>query len=58
DYYVTSAKIEFGNSGGIAVSTKNNCILGIPTFVKAGQIETLGRVLSTEAMFEAWGISF
>ncbi|MDP3902209.1 MAG: trypsin-like peptidase domain-containing protein [bacterium] len=58
DYYVTSAKIEFGNSGGIAVSTKNNCVLGIPTFVKAGQIETLGRVLSTEAMFEAWGISF
>ena len=55
---ITSAKIEFGNSGGIAVSTKNNCILGIPTFVKAGQIETLGRVLSTEAMFEAWGISF
>lgn len=58
DYYITSAKIELGNSGGIAVSTKNNCILGIPTFVKAGQIETLGRILTTEAMFEAWGIKF
>lgn len=58
DYYITSAKIEMGNSGGIAVSTENNCILGIPTFVKAGKLETLGRILINKKMFEAWGIPF
>ena len=56
DFYITSAKIEHGNSGGIALSTEKNCILGIPTFVRKGEIETLGRILSTQAIFTRWGV--
>ncbi len=56
DYYITSAKIEHGNSGGIALSIDKNCILGIPTFVRKGEIETLGRILSAQAIFAKWGV--
>ncbi len=56
DFYITSAKIEHGNSGGIALSTEKNCILGIPTFVRKGEIETLGRILSTQAIFTRWDV--
>jgi len=43
-YYITSAKIEHGNSGGVAVLVKNGCNLGIPTAVVGGELESLGRV--------------
>ena len=42
-YIKTSAKIDQGNSGGIAISD-SGCVYGIPTFVKS-QIESLGRIL-------------
>ncbi len=45
-YYITSAKVERGNSGGAAILIKENCYLGIPTFVDAGEIESLARILS------------
>lgn len=45
NYYITSAKVERGNSGGAAILTKQNCYLGIPTFVDAGEIESLARIL-------------
>lgn len=44
-YYITSAKVERGNSGGAAILVKRNCYLGIPTFVDAGEIESLARIL-------------
>ena len=44
-YYITSAKLDRGNSGGAALHTKNDCYLGIPTFVVAGRLESLGRIL-------------
>lgn len=44
-YYTTSAKIEHGNSGGIAIDKNNDCYLGIPTASYTGQIESLGRIL-------------
>jgi hypothetical protein len=44
-YYTTSAKIESGNSGGLAISLENNCYLGIPTATVAGNYESLGRIL-------------
>ena len=44
-YYITSAKLEQGNSGGAAISVKDDCYLGIPTFVRAGNLESLGRIL-------------
>jgi hypothetical protein len=45
NYYITSAKVERGNSGGAAILVKDNCYLGIPTFVDAGEIESLARIL-------------
>lgn len=45
DYFITSAKIERGNSGGIVVLLKNNCLLGVSTFVQFGQLESLARIL-------------
>ncbi|OGI95168.1 hypothetical protein A2917_00750 [Candidatus Nomurabacteria bacterium RIFCSPLOWO2_01_FULL_42_17] len=45
DYYITSAKIDKGNSGGAAVLIKNDCYLGIPTASVVGVIESLGRIL-------------
>ena len=48
-YYITSAKIEHGNSGGTAIYLKDNCILGIPTSSRVGEIESLGRILDFKA---------
>jgi len=49
-YYVTSAKIDRGNSGGIAVSVKDNCIVGMPSASVTGSIESLGRILSVKTI--------
>ena len=43
-WYVTSAKIETGNSGGAAIGP-DSCFIGIPTWVKIGQVESQGRLL-------------
>jgi hypothetical protein len=51
DYYITSAKVESGNSGGAAIYSKHNCYLGIPTFAKKGVIESLARILKQEIIF-------
>jgi hypothetical protein len=44
-YYITSAKIDAGNSGGAAILLKENCFLGIPTYIVKGKAESLGRIL-------------
>lgn len=47
-HYITSAKIDHGNSGGAAIlvegSNASSCYLGVPTFVNIGEIESLGRI--------------
>ena len=43
--FITSAKVEQGNSGGAAILLKDNCLLGIPTFVTLGKVESLARIL-------------
>jgi len=48
EHYITSAKIERGHSGSAGISLKQNCYLGIPTFVRAGSIESLGRILDIQ----------
>jgi len=45
EYYVTSAKIESGNSGGAAIHVKNDCLIGLPTIVVRGKLESLARIL-------------
>ena len=52
NFYITSAKIERGVSGGVAVLVDKNCYLGIPTFVRAGEVESLGRVLDARLLIE------
>jgi hypothetical protein len=55
DYYVTSAKVDAGNSGGVAIligSSGESCYLGIPTFVEAGRAESLGRILKASTIVE------
>lgn len=44
-YYLTSAKIESGNSGGLALTQDLSCVVGIPTYVEVGEVESLGRIL-------------
>lgn len=46
--YFISAKMDSGNSGGIAFSKDNNklCILGIPTWISIGNYETQGMIQS------------
>ncbi|MDE1946952.1 MAG: hypothetical protein KGI23_03725 [Patescibacteria group bacterium] len=44
-YYTTSAKIDHGNSGGLAIDENNDCYFGIPTWNESGSFESLGRIL-------------
>jgi hypothetical protein len=46
--YFVSAKIDKGNSGGLALSKYNSqpCILGVPTWVEHGYFENMGVVES------------
>ncbi|MDE2001745.1 MAG: trypsin-like peptidase domain-containing protein [Patescibacteria group bacterium] len=53
NYYITSAKVEHGNSGGAAIMLANDCYLGIPTFVESGSIESLARILKSQLIFPA-----
>jgi len=44
--YIVSAKVDHGNSGGLALAKENGkiCLLGIPTWVVTGQVESAGIV--------------
>ena len=44
-YFITSAKVDQGNSGGVAIIQKESCLLGIPTYASLGQVESLARIL-------------
>ncbi|OGI67277.1 hypothetical protein A2823_01520 [Candidatus Nomurabacteria bacterium RIFCSPHIGHO2_01_FULL_41_91] len=50
-YYKTSAKIDHGNSGGIAIED-SGCVIGIPTFVQQGELESIGRILDLKYIFD------
>lgn len=50
DYYVTSAKVNRGNSGGAAIDIKNDCYLGIPTYYER-DVESLPRILKWQAWY-------
>lgn len=51
-YYTTSAKIEKGNSGGVAIQPERNCYAGIPSAVRFGTYENLGRILNANTVFQ------
>jgi len=52
NYYVTDAKIDHGNSGGVAVLLKDDCWLGIPSSSVVGQIESMGRILKGNLVYQ------
>ncbi len=51
-YYITSAKIGRGNSGGAAISVDNDCYMGIPTLVMKGKVANLGRILDIRKIID------
>ncbi len=53
-YYITSAKVEHGNSGGAAILVEKNCYLGIPSFAYSGEIESLARILDLSSTSSVW----
>jgi len=53
DYYiVTSAKIEEGHSGGGAFLKSTGCLVGMPTFVRLGKIESFARLINISYLQE------
>lgn len=52
-YYVTSAKVEHGDSGGAAILKSQNCYLGIPSYAITGSVESLARILSLKGIFSS-----
>ncbi|MFA7377216.1 MAG: RDD family protein [Patescibacteria group bacterium] len=48
---LTSAKIDSGNSGGIAVDY-NGCMIGVPAAVSEGKYENMGVIISTDLIYE------
>lgn len=51
DYFVTSAKVEHGNSGGAAILVKDDCYLGPPSYGQSGTVESLSRILNVRLLF-------
>ena len=51
-FYTTSAKIEHGNSGGLAIDETNDCYFGIPTWNESGSFESLGRILPSSVFLQ------
>ena len=48
----TSAKIDRGNSGGIAIED-SGCVLGIPTYIDADANGSIGRILDLGNLFQS-----
>ena len=52
--YITSAKIDSGNSGGAAVDIKNDCYIGMPTFTIDGDSASLARIRTWGSLFTVY----
>ena len=48
---LTSAKIDEGNSGGLAVDQKG-CMVGVPVAISEGRYQNLGVIISTDLILE------
>lgn len=51
--YKTSAKIDRGNSGGLAVDNNNKCSIGIPTWATSGSFDGLGYIQSWDMIIKS-----
>ncbi|RJR27906.1 serine protease [candidate division WWE3 bacterium] len=52
EFYISTVKLDYGNSGGLAIHVEKNCYLGIPTASVAGEIESLARILKYSEIME------
>lgn len=52
EFIKTSAKIEQGNSGGIAIAAKDGCALGIPSWTETGEFDSIARILTYTAIYQ------
>jgi S1-C subfamily serine protease len=48
---LTSAKVDAGNSGGLAVDQRG-CMVGVPSAVQEGKFQNLGVVIPTARVLE------
>ena len=51
--FKVSAKIDTGNSGGVAINIDKQCSVGIPTWALSGDVEGLGYVQSWDMIYNA-----
>ena len=51
---ITSAKISYGNSGGLAVD-QNGCMIGMPSMVTGDENESLGVIIPNDLINEFIG---
>ena len=51
--YKTSAKIDKGNSGGLAIDNNSKCGIGIPTWATSGSFEGLGYIQSWDMIIKS-----
>lgn len=50
-FILTSAKIDSGNSGGLAVDERG-CMLGVPVALREGIYQNMGVIISTDLIFD------
>ena len=50
-FILTSAQVTYGNSGGLALS-KTGCFIGIPSIIFTEEVDSLGGIISTDAINE------
>jgi len=51
--YKTSAKIDRGNSGGLAIDNNSKCGIGIPTWATSGAFDGLGYIQSWDMIIKS-----
>ncbi|SRR5258708_853541 len=49
---LTSAQVDSGNSGGLAINPKTGCIDGIPSAVSQGNYQNLGVIIPTSVLLD------
>ena len=47
---LTSAQVDSGNSGGLAINSKTGCMVGIPSAVEQGNYQNLGVIIPTSVI--------
>jgi hypothetical protein len=49
---ITSAKVDSGNSGGLATTKDGSCFIGVPTAVIEGDYESIGFIIPVDQILD------